>query len=82
MEKIKEYIEKEFKKFNNITLDKDSLLELKEEILSNCYERYDECLEQGLSSDDAEKLVISKIGDLSELIQETAYDTKSIVTGK
>lgn len=45
-------------------------LELKEELLINMNEKYGDLIHEGYSEDEAYKLVISKVGDIDELIGE------------
>ncbi len=44
--------------------------ELKEEILSNLYEKYQDCIDSGMSEDEAYRVTVSGIGDLSGLFEQ------------
>lgn len=50
-------------------------LELKEELLSNLYEKYDDLIAQGLSEEDAYKAAVASIGDVSDLIAALRRDS-------
>lgn len=43
--------------------------DVKEEMLTNLYEKYDDCIEGGKTPADAYRSVVSGIGDMSELIE-------------
>ncbi|MBQ7364169.1 MAG: DUF4097 family beta strand repeat protein [Clostridia bacterium] len=64
-EKLKQYIESAFSKAAK-TQRND---ELKEEVLSNLYEKYDDFLASGLSEEEAFRQTVNNIGDLSELFE-------------
>lgn len=53
--------------------------ELKEELLSNLYEKYDDLIAHGLSEEDAYRAAVAGIGDVGELIaalrRESVLDT-------
>lgn len=74
-DKIEAYIEELFKKAPNIPQTR----ELKEEILSNTLEKYDDLLDCGMDEESAYKSAISSIGDIDELIKEYAGDSGEIV---
>ncbi len=46
------------------------IIELKEELLSNCNCKYDDLIAGGASSDEAYKTVIAGIGDVTELVSQ------------
>ena len=71
---IEEYIESQFAKHTETT----ETLELKNEIAENCKERYQECLNSGMSEEEAQEAVIHTIGDLNALIEEVANDTHAL----
>ena len=64
-EKIKNHIELLFEKAPKTR----KALELKEELLANSEERYQDLIANGVSQEDAIKNVISSIGNVSELFQ-------------
>lgn len=64
-EKIKNHIEMLFEKAPKTR----KALELKEELLANSEERYQDLIANGISQEDAIKNVISSIGNVSELFQ-------------
>lgn len=74
MNRIEEYIEKQFAE-HAMTTETE---ELKNEILNNCEERYDECINAGMSESEAEETVINTIGNLNDLIEEVASDTHAL----
>ncbi len=74
-DKIEAYIEELFKKAPNIPQTRD----LKEEILSNTLEKYDDLLDCGMDDESAYKSAISSIGDIDELIKEYAGDSGEII---
>ncbi len=53
--------------------------ELKEEVLGNLYEKYDDCLNRGMSEEEAYRVTVASIGDLSTLFEpmETKRDFSS-----
>ena len=48
--------------------DTEKTKDLKDEILSNLFDHYNEALESGLSKEDAYKKAISKLGNIDNLI--------------
>ncbi len=51
--------------------------ELKEELLGNLYDRYDDFVASGMSEDEAYNSTISSIGDLSELLEKSRQEHPS-----
>lgn len=74
MNRIEEYIEKQFAE-HAMTTETE---ELKNEILNNCKERYDECISAGMSESDAEETVLNTVGNLNNLIEEVARDSHAL----
>ena len=77
-DKIEAYIEELFGKAPNTPQTRD----LKEEILSNTLEKYEDLLASGTDEESAYKSAISSIGDIDELIKEYAGDSREIVDVK
>ena len=78
MNNIQKYIDSLFEKYPETTETGD----LKREILSNCQERYQDCIKAGMSEGESEKAVISAIGDLSELLNSLVQDTRAVTVIK
>lgn len=74
MKRIKEYIENQFSE-HAMTTETE---ELKNEILSNCKDRFEECIGAGMSETEAEETVIDTIGNLNELIEDVSKDTHAL----
>ena len=70
MDRIKNYIEEVFSKYEETAESRD----LKEEILQNCRDRYNECLAKGMSEEKAEQKVIDSIGNLDSLLASIAKE--------
>lgn len=64
--KIKNYIDLLFKDVPNTSKAKD----LKEEMLSNANDRYEDYIAQGKSDNEAYGLAVSSIGDVDDLLQD------------
>ena len=64
MDHIQSYIERIF---SNYAATQERL-DLKEEILQNCQDRYNECLAKGMSEEKAQQKVIDSIGNLDSLL--------------
>ncbi len=64
-ERIKQDLERSFAAAPDTQKNRD----LKEEILANVYEKYDDCLASGMSPEEAYRLTVSGIGDLSALFE-------------
>ena len=64
--KIKNYVEV---LFSDIPRSKKAN-ELKEELLSNMSERFDDCIQEGKTENQAYSLVISSLGDIDEMLAE------------
>ena len=65
-EQLKQYLDRAF--LNAPHNQKNN--ELKEEILSNLYEKYDHCIENGMTEAEAYHATINSIGDLSALFHQ------------
>lgn len=74
MNRIEEYIEKQFSE-HAMTTETE---ELKNEILNNCRERYEECVNAGMSESEAEETVLNTVGNLNDLIEEVASDSHAL----
>lgn len=74
MNRIEEYIEKQFAE-HVMTTETE---ELKNEILNNCKERYDECISAGMGENEAEETVLNTVGNLNDLIEEVVSDTHAL----
>jgi len=66
MNRLRVYIEGLFASFDS----SKEVEELKEELLANCEDRYQECIESGQSEAEAFMTVIDSIGDLSGILEE------------
>ncbi|MDD6369862.1 DUF4097 family beta strand repeat-containing protein [Galactobacillus timonensis] len=64
MDRIKNYIDRIFSNY----AENRERLDLKDEILQNCEDRYNECLAKGMSEEKAQQKVIDSIGDLDGLL--------------
>ena len=70
MDRIRDYIEQIFSNY----APTQERVDLKEEILQNCRDRYDEYIAQGMSEEKAEQKVIASIGNLDDLLASMAQD--------
>ena len=68
-EKIKSYVDN---LFSNIKDDRQ-LIDIKEELLMNLNEKYEDLIESGKSEDQAFEQVVSGIGDINSLLKELGY---------
>ncbi len=73
-DKIEAYIEELFKKAPNTPQTRD----LKEEILGNTLDKYDEQISSGKDEEHAYQNAISGIGDVDELIKEYSEDSGEV----
>lgn len=64
MKKVLNYINEQFLQYE----DNSEVSELKEEIIQNCQQRFDENINHGMTQDEAEEEIISHIGNLSEAL--------------
>ncbi len=71
---IKKYLDEIFKPYE----DSKTIKELKEELLVNMREKYDDLLKEGLSDDSAFQKTIDSLGDISEIIESISDKTKEI----
>ncbi len=71
MEKVKSYVEELFKNAPNTRKTR----ELKEELLLDLNEKYNDLIKEGKKEIDAYKEVVSGIGDIDELINFQQYDS-------
>lgn len=74
-DKIEAYIEELFWKAPNTPQTRD----LKEEILGNTLEKYEDLLAGGMDEDSAYRSAISGIGDVDELIEEYSEDSGELI---
>ncbi|MCC8195359.1 MAG: permease prefix domain 1-containing protein [Ruminococcus sp.] len=74
-DKIEAYIEELFWKAPNTPQTRD----LKEEILGNTLEKYEDLLADGMDEDSAYRSAISGIGDVDELIKEYSEDSGELI---
>ncbi|MCD7823083.1 MAG: permease prefix domain 1-containing protein [Oscillospiraceae bacterium] len=74
-DKIEAYIEELFSKASNTPQTRD----LKEEILGNTLDKYEERLLSGKDEASAYRIAISGIGDVDELIREYSGDSGEII---
>lgn len=74
-DKIEAYIEELFWKAPNTPQTRD----LKEEILGNTLEKYEDLLAGGMDEDSAYRSAIAGIGDVDELIKEYAGDSGELI---
>ncbi|MCD7785933.1 MAG: permease prefix domain 1-containing protein [Oscillospiraceae bacterium] len=77
-DKIEAYIDELFKS----APDNPQTRELKEEILSNTLEKYEDLVAGGMNDESAYKSAISGIGDVDELIKEYSGDSGEIIEVK
>ncbi len=63
--------------FSDVPRTKKSM-ELKEEILSNMNERYNDYISEGKSENEAYSLVISNFGDIDEMLREVMPDAEFV----
>ena len=70
---IEEYLDLCFSRFEETQEVKD----LKEEILMNAKDRYKDCIDNGMSPEDAGKRVIESLGDLDSLLNEMHAQPRS-----
>ncbi len=69
-EQLKQYIDQAFE--NAPRTQKNE--ELKEEVLGNLYEKYEDCLARGMSKEEAYHITVTSVGDLSSLLEPTGTE--------
>jgi len=72
--KIEEYLNKIFKPY----ADSKVINELKEELLANLLEKYDDFLKEGLDKETAYQKTIDSLGDISEIIESISDKTNEL----
>lgn len=76
-EKIQKYVDDIFKDIPN----KRRVMEIREELLSDMCERYEDLVNHGISEDEAYSTVVSGIGDIAGLIDDVIEVEKQSFTG-
>lgn len=76
MEKLKKYIEDLFKEYPKTKKTR----ELKEELLADLSEKYNDLIKEGKSENDAYQEIISSIGDIDEIINTLNEQKNTTIT--
>ncbi len=72
--KLKKFLDEIFKPYE----DSKTIRELKEELLSNMLEKYDDLLKEGLDDNSAFQKTVNSLGDISEIIESISDKTKEL----
>ncbi len=72
--KIKKYLDEIFKPYEDLKIIK----ELKEELLSNMQEKFDDLLKEGINEDSAYQKTVDSLEDISEIIESISDKTKEL----
>ena len=72
--KIKRYLDEIFKPYE----DSNTIKELKEELLANMQEKYNDLLKEVLNEDSAFQKTIDSLGDISEIIESISDKAKEL----
>lgn len=70
MKRIEEYINTKFAQYSGY----EEVEEIRNDILLNCSERYNDCIRAGMSGKEAEDSVIASVGDLDALLKTVVAD--------
>jgi BTB/POZ domain-containing protein KCTD9 len=72
--KITRYLDEEFKPYEGLKVIK----ELKEELLANMQEKYNDLLKEGIDEESAYQKTVNSLGDISEIIESISDKTNEL----